>query len=49
MGYGEYFQGEAKDQIEDILDVLGNLFGDRKEEILKEFREKGKMCIRDRT
>ena len=40
MGYGEYFQGEANDQIEGILDVLGNLFEDRKEEILKEFRKK---------
>ena len=47
MGYGEYFQGEAKDQIEDILDVLGNLFGDRKEEILKEFREKGIARLSD--
>jgi molybdopterin-containing oxidoreductase family molybdopterin binding subunit len=47
MGYGEYFQGEAKDQIESILDVLGNLFGDRKEEILKEFNEKGIARLSD--
>ncbi len=47
MGYGEYFQGEAKEQIENILDVLGNLFGDRKEEILKEFRENGIARLSD--
>jgi anaerobic selenocysteine-containing dehydrogenase len=50
MGWGEYFKGDAKDQIDGILDVLGNLFGDHKDRILKEFKENGiaRLSIRMR-
>lgn len=47
MGWGEYFKGDSKDQIDGILDVLGNLFGDHKDRILNEFKEKGIARLSD--